>query len=143
MSKLDPKEAPPGYQAAPDRGCGYCCFVGKTGDCCRPESLREKGGYCTKEERKDGRDVIFKAEKSETQLFWAKRIVTEEQWFLIMVTKGADKDKILEACLEGDALYGTPHDTRTKQSDTTIKDFEETSTGQYGDPLDLVEETKP
>ncbi len=77
----------------------------------------------------------------ETKLVWAKRMVTEEQWFLVEVTKSADTDKILEACLESDALYGTPHDTDTKQSDTDILPYEEPNVGRYGNPIDLVEET--
>jgi len=77
----------------------------------------------------------------ETQLFWAKRMVTEEQWFLIEVTKGADKDKILEVCLEGDALYGTPHDTCTKQSDVDLMDFEGPDSDAQLKPIDLIEET--
>ena len=80
--------------------------------------------------------------KTKTKLVWAKRMVTEEQWFLIKVAASAPTDKILEACLEGDALYGTPTDTDTKQSDTDIVDFEESSAGQWGKPIDLVEETK-
>lgn len=82
--------------------------------------------------------------KPETELRWAKRTVWEEQWFLIEVTKGASPEKILEACLEGDALHGTPHDTKTKQSETDImkppSDRERIIFEK--DAIDLVEETK-
>lgn len=79
---------------------------------------------------------------SETELRWAKRLVTEEQWFLIKVTKGASPEKILEACLEGDAMYGTPHDSMTKQSNVDSKSADEVDAKRFGEPIDLVEETK-
>lgn len=156
MSKVNPKEAPSGYYAVEDTvggtSCRGCVFISGM-QCTRSERMREHGGYCTSEERRDGHNVIFKkgkalmaakkAKASRTELFWAKRIVTEEQWFLIEVTKGADKGKILEACLEGDAMYGTPHDSVTKQSDVDIKDFEELNNGQFGTPIDLIKETAP
>lgn len=83
-----------------------------------------------------------KVKKSATELRWVNRVVCETQWFLVEVTKGASTEKILEACLEGDALYGTPHDTVTKQSDTYIGDtISAKFAKKFGKPIDLTEET--
>ena len=151
MSKLNPKEAPKGYYAVSDGvvggSCNACAFYGADDIICgRSESVREAGGYCTAEERKDGISVIFKKgkapKKPKTELRWIKRIVTEKQWFLVEVTKGAEVLKITEAVLEGDALYGTPHDSETKNADITIHPFEEADHAKWGTPIDLIEETK-
>jgi len=151
VSKLNPKEAPKGYYAVNGgvRGgsCDGCAFCGPVLPVCgRSERVRENGGYCTAEERNDGVTVIFKRgkapKKPETELRWIKRIVTEEQWFLVEVTRGADDDKILEACLEGDAMHGTPHASVTKQSETTIHPVNEPNAAQWGAPINIIEETK-
>ncbi len=84
------------------------------------------------------------SKKSKTDLVWVSRTVTEIQYFLVEVTKGAAKDRVVEACIEGDALYGTPHDTDTKQSDVEIDRVPNEKEIQLykGEAIDLVEETK-
>ncbi len=79
---------------------------------------------------------------SETELRWIKRTIHEEQFTLVKVTKGVSEEKLLEIVIEGDALYGDPHETNTKLSDTTVDRLATLAEIEvYAEPVDLTEET--
>jgi hypothetical protein len=80
---------------------------------------------------------------SEIELRWIKRTVHEEQFTLVKVTKGVSEEKLLEIVLEGDALYGDPHEIKTNQCDTAVDRLaSEREIAIYAEPVDLTEETK-
>lgn len=79
-----------------------------------------------------------------TEIHKVVRTLHEEQTFYVRVAAGTPKDKVLEACLEGDALYGTPHKTYRRQSDVDVRCIvAEPYAKKFGGPIDLTEETKP
>jgi hypothetical protein len=77
-----------------------------------------------------------------TEIYKVTRTIHEVQVFFVRVTAETPLDKIAEVCLEGDALYGTPHRTNTMQSDVKVCcPVAEPYAKKFGEPIDLVEET--
>jgi hypothetical protein len=80
---------------------------------------------------------------SDTEIRKVVRTLHKEETFYVRVAAGTPKDKVLEVCLEGDAMYGTPHKTYTQQSNVDVRCIvAEPYAKKFGEPLDLVEETK-
>lgn len=80
---------------------------------------------------------------SDTEIHKVVRTIHEQQTFYVRVAAGTPKDKVAAACLEGDALYGTPHNTFTRQNDVEVRCIvAEPYAKKFGEPIDLTEETK-